>query len=236
VGTVTTPARPDAAADGPRREEPPRHLDAGLAGALGRVCLSPWTVYASESPAHAGRPSSPRRSSVAAPSPSSAARRSRPNVCAVPSRSRPCSSHHLRRAWYRLLKRRWGRGCPRRRWFRSWRGCAMIASARCLLVLRLRTSNTRIFAAQGAFPLDPAPPHRSTSVDSGLRPCVVAPLTTRPAWRSRSSRWSDDETRTYATVSPPGLGAGGSTMMVPVGSCSAATGRMPSWNHRNAVR
>ena len=93
-----------------------------------------------------------------------------------------------------------------------------------------RSDNKRVSLRRCPSIPDPA----SVTTCETARPRPVAPAATRPACRSRSSRWSADETRQYATTRPS-PGSGTVTSHRPDGVCTTGTGIFPSRAHPHAA-
>jgi hypothetical protein len=80
-----------------------------------------------------------------------------------------------------------------------------------------RPASTRITYVRVAHPAA-VPVHARPDLGHHLRhsQATVAPETTRPVWRSRSSFWSAEDTRQYATTRPDSTASGWITSHRPV--------------------
>ena len=82
------------------------------------------------------------------------------------------------------------------------------------------------------------PEATSASTPTTRADAAAAHRVSRLTCRSRSARWSWEDTRAY-NPSPPSSGGLASaadwTKIVPEGVCSAGTGSLPSRNHFHAV-
>ncbi len=79
-------------------------------------------------------------------------------------------------------------------------------------------------------PVRPEP--TSASVRETAYLCCPAHAVSRAICRSRSARWSCEETRAYTAAAAAGWPDGSVTRIVLVSSCCAGTGSTPRWNHR----
>ena len=98
--------------------------------------------------------------------------------------------------------------------------------------MTVTAGSDRIRVSFRRCPFIPDPASLTTCATT--RPQPVAPATTLPACRSRSSRWPADDTRHYATTRPsPSSGA--VTSHRPDGVCTTRTVIFPSRAHSHAV-
>src|SRR5574342_683095 len=108
-----------------------------------------------------------------------------------------------------------------------------VSRSRCSTTNTVAAGSDRTLVSLRRCPFIPDP--TSVTTWSTAKPRPVAPATTRPTCRSRSSFWSAEDTRQYATTRPASTGFGSGSTRINRPARRAGIGSLPSRYQRYAV-